>query len=152
MVQEFCVPETHRVGLNDHYGSVDDSEQDFLVFIRSLKHVKWNSRGFVSDKSAIYKEGTLLHLNPLEFGVVLMEAINYGIPYLAFDNGGTGEISRTLGLNDFAVDCASTKWQQTLLARWCLRILIPATGSTKQREFWKSPTVLSNIRVCLMAK
>ena len=112
--------ESQRMSIRiDHYGRVDESEEEFLEFVHSLKFVKWNSRGFESDKTAIFNEGTLLHLNPVEpLGVVLMEAINHGVPYLAFDNGGTGEISKNLGLDDFSVDCAAINWEETMLAKW----------------------------------
>ena len=119
--KSFCeFLETQRISIRiDHFGRVDDSEQDFLEFVHSLEFVKWNSRGFESDKTVIFREGTLLHLNPIEpLGVVLMEAINHGIPYLAFDNGGTGEISRTLELEDFCFDCTAISWQETMLDRW----------------------------------
>lgn len=88
-----------------HFGECDDAAEAALNVIREMKFVNWISRGFVEEKQSIFRNGILIHLNPNEpLGVVLLEALNNSIPFIAFDEGGTGEIGRNLQLHEFLVN------------------------------------------------
>ncbi len=88
-----------------HFGECDEAAEAALNVVREMKYVNWISRGFVKEKQAIFRDGILLHLNPNEpLGVVLLEALNNSIPFIAFDEGGTGEIGRNLQLHEFLIN------------------------------------------------
>ena len=101
-----------------HFGECDYAAEKVVLRFNKLKYVRWIPHGFEPDKSFIFSAGIVLHLNPNEpLGVVLLEALNHSIPFLTFDAGGTGEISRELGAAKFLLNFQSNGWEQEALRR-----------------------------------
>lgn len=68
----------------------------------------------------------LLHFNKVEaLGRIFLEAVDYGIPLIGFNEGGIGEVSDSMGLNDMMVDGNDDLWMEqmydemiTMHSRW----------------------------------
>lgn len=102
-----------------HFGELDAKGADFVSRLDNCKYVNWILMGYEADKNVIYKTGTLLHLNPDEaLGAVLFEAVQYGMPYLTFSEGGTGEVSRNLSLDSFTASVRDDFWERRLTEIW----------------------------------
>lgn len=102
-----------------HFGESDAAGDNFVASLVEYNNVNWISMGYEVDKTLIYNKGTLLHLNPDEpLGVVLLEAVQYGVPFLAFSEGGTGEVARNLSLESFTRSVKDWSWAAGLMKIW----------------------------------
>lgn len=91
------------------FGTVDEKDNWFNLFIKEIKEIKninIHFKGFVHHKEEIYQNiDLLLHLNKVEaLGRILFEAVDYHTPYLTFNAGGCGELTKILGLHDFLIE------------------------------------------------
>ena len=101
------------------YGDVDQKDENVIFFLKqieSFNKVNVNFEGFVSEKSEIYDHIDLvLHFNKEEpLGVIFLEALNQGKPFLGFNSGGIGDIAKNLNLDSQMVDVTDN---------WCLHII-----------------------------
>ena len=90
------------------FGSYDTKDKwysDFKKRLESLLNVNVQFKGFISSKQEIYScIDLLLHLNKAEaLGRILFEAVDYNTPFLAFNQGGCGELANQLKLDDFLI-------------------------------------------------
>lgn len=62
--------------------------------------------GFVADKNSIYNSvDCVLHLSKTEpLGRIFLEAIDYNLPFVGFNEGGIGEIGKMTGLTDLLIN------------------------------------------------
>lgn len=96
-----------------HYGTSDTEATSRIIRLQSLEYVSWISHGFEEDKKKIFSDGIVLHLNPTEpLGVVLLECLNHSLPFLAFNEGGTGEIGRNLNVAAFLFSSRGNYWME----------------------------------------
>jgi len=88
------------------YAPEDSWCKKFKNTLNQFPNIKSEFKGFVSSKQDIYSNiNLLLHLNKVEaLGRILFEAIDYNTPYLVFNEGGCGELSKHLELVDFLVN------------------------------------------------
>lgn len=57
----------------------------------------------------------LLHFNKVEaLGRIFLEAVDYGIPLIGFNEGGIGEVSDSMKLNDMMVDGNDEHWMEQM--------------------------------------
>lgn len=102
-----------------HFGEVNEDAAYDLAKVQQLKCIHWFAEGFKESKQEIYSKGILLHLSPKEpLGVVLLESVSFGVPFLSFDSGGTGEIARNMGLQQYTCDPNKKAWEEKLLLIW----------------------------------
>lgn len=102
-----------------HYGEVNEDAAYDLAKVQQLECINWHAEGFEESKYEIYSKGVLLHLNPREpLGVVLLESVSFGVPFLSFNSGGTGEIARNMGLEKYTCDPTVKAWEEELLLTW----------------------------------
>jgi glycosyltransferase involved in cell wall biosynthesis len=101
------------------YGDVDNKDENVASFLKQIKgfeNVNISFKGFVDDKSKIYDDIDLvLHFNKDEpLGVIFLEALNQGKPFLGFNSGGIGCIAENLNLENQMVN-VSDQWCEKLI-------------------------------------
>lgn len=101
------------------YGDVDQKDENVISFLKQIEDfnkVKVDFKGFVIEKSEIYGHIDLvLHFNKEEpLGVIFLEALNQGKPFLGFNSGGIGDIAQNLNLNTQMIDVTDD---------WCLNAI-----------------------------
>ena len=102
-----------------HFGEVNEDAATDLMQVQQLDCINWHSEGFQKSKRKIYSKGILLHLNPKEpLGVILLECVSFGVPFLTFNSGGTGEIARNMGLEKYTCGATETGWEECLILMW----------------------------------
>jgi len=83
----------------------DPEVSAFLEAIKNYKYVNVHLKGFEHDKKKIY--GTVdvvAHFNRFEpLGVIFLEALVHGVPFIGFNEGGIGEIANNIGLESYLV-------------------------------------------------
>ncbi|REE27446.1 glycosyltransferase involved in cell wall biosynthesis [Winogradskyella pacifica] len=122
------------------YGDVDKTDKNvvaFLNLVESFKHVNVSFEGFVSDKSEMYANIDLvLHFNKEEpLGVIFLEALNQGKPFVGFNSGGIGCIAQNLNLENYMVKD---------LDNWCAD-LIAITNKLDINQFQIAREVMLDI-------
>lgn len=101
-------------GIDDHIPAV----RDFVVRAENYKHITCKFRGFISEKRNIYQDiDLLIHFNKVEsLGRIIMEALDYGVPFIGFQSGGIGELANLFGVGDYMVPDADC-WEHTFYKR-----------------------------------
>lgn len=100
------------------YGTIEDDKQEvkeFLSSLKDLKHITCRMHGFVQNSKSIYEQcDMVLHFNKNEpLGRICFESWGLGIPFISFDAGGIGELSRALGAEDYLVNTGSD-WKEEM--------------------------------------
>jgi len=87
----------------DFYGTYDENDTWFISFIKTLNAIEglnYKLNGFASQYEIYSTCNLLLHLNKVEaLGRIIFECVDYNIPFLCYDEGGSGELANTLGLS-----------------------------------------------------
>lgn len=101
------------------YGDIDADNQQVKCFLAEAKlfnYVEVFFEGFVNEKSVIYSNLDLvLHFNRKEpLGVIFLESINQGIPFVGFNSGGIGVIAEHLNLGTSMVS-TSEHWCEEMV-------------------------------------
>ncbi len=91
------------------YGNINKEEKwvnNYINTLYEIKNIKINFAGFVNNQKLIYDNiDILIHLNKIEaLGRILFESIDYNTPYIAFNKGGCGELSKQLELDELLVE------------------------------------------------
>lgn len=111
---------TKNKTLNFHfYGDVDEDDEQVSYFLQQIdkfNYVNVTFEGFVSNKSEIYDTIDLvLHFNKEEpLGVIFLEALNQGKPFIGFNSGGIGCIAENLKLESQMVNVSD---------KWCINLM-----------------------------
>ena len=86
--------------------------KDFVVKAGTYKNINCKFHGFVNDKKQIYQSiDILLHFNKVEpLGRIVMEALDFGIPFFGFNTGGIGELAQQFGITDYMIPY-ETGWE-----------------------------------------
>lgn len=97
------------------FGDIDENDNNVTLFlnqIENLNKVNITFEGFVNNKNAIFDNIDLvLHFNKEEpLGVIFLEALNQGKPFIGFNAGGIGCIARNLQL---------TSTMSNITDNWC---------------------------------
>ena len=119
---EYC--ETHLVPFRmefHFYGGIDEQLPEVRSFVKRTKfykHIKCIFHGFVQDKKQIYQSiDVLLHFNRIEsLGRIIMEALDYGIPFIGFQSGGIGELAHQFGVEKYMI-AEGNNWEVDLQNR-----------------------------------
>lgn len=112
----YCENNQTKVHLEFHFfGGIDNhiSEvKDFVVKAGTYKNINCKFHGFVNDKKQIYQSiDVLLHFNKVEpLGRIVMEALDFGIPFFGFNTGGIGELAQQFGITDYMIPY-ETGWE-----------------------------------------
>lgn len=112
----YCENNPTKVHLEFHFfGGIDNhiSEvKDFVVKAETYKNINCKFHGFVNDKKQIYQSiDALLHFNRVEaLGRIVMEALDFGIPFFGFNTGGIGELAQQVGVTDYMIPY-ETGWE-----------------------------------------
>ncbi|MFC4674419.1 glycosyltransferase [Dysgonomonas termitidis] len=106
---EYCEKHVTPFQLEFHfYGDIDgqiSGVRSFIERTNSYKQIKCVFHGFVKDKIQIYQSiDILLHFNKVEpLGRILMEALDFGIPFIGFQSGGIGELARNFSVAEYMI-------------------------------------------------
>lgn len=106
---DFCNSYKTPILLELHfYGDIDNHSfevNDFILRAQTYKNIKCIFHGFVKDKNQIYQSIDILaHFNATEpLGRILMEALDFGIPFIGFKSGGVGEMAYQFGVEDYMI-------------------------------------------------
>ena len=119
---EYC--ENHLVSFKmefHFYGGIDEHLPEIRSFVErteSYKHIKCIFHGFVQDKKQIYQSiDILLHFNKVEsLGRIVMEALDYGVPFIGFQSGGIGELAHQFGVEKYMIG-KGDNWEADLQNR-----------------------------------
>lgn len=103
------------------YGGVDSHIPEVEAFVTKTlgyKNMRCIFHGFINKKEFIYSSiDILVHFNKVEaWGRVLMEALDFGIPFVGFDSGGVGELAYQFEVGNYMVSCKES-WQQVFQKR-----------------------------------
>lgn len=87
------------------YGGIDSyitEVQKFVIKAETYSKIKCLFHGFVNDKKQIYETIDLLvHFNRVEpLGRIIMEALDFGVPFIGFEAGGVGELAEQFGVSE----------------------------------------------------
>ena len=95
-------------GIDNHIPEV----KDFVAKVETYKNINCKFHGFVNDKKQIYQSiDVLLHFNRVEaLGRIVMEALDFGIPFFSFKAGGIGELAQQVGVIDYMIPY-ETGWE-----------------------------------------
>lgn len=98
-------------GLDSHLPEVGP----FVEATKAYKHIKCIFHGFISDKSQIYSSfNLLLHFNRVEsLGRIIMEALDFGVPFIGFKDGGIGELAQNFGVEKYMVEY-NNNWERRM--------------------------------------
>lgn len=116
---DYCEKHPMPFGIEFHFfGGLDSHLPEVGSFVeraKSYRHIKCIFHGFVSDKPQIYSSSDLLlHFNRVEsLGRIIMEALDFGIPFIGFKDGGIGELARNYGVEKFMVEYGND-WEERL--------------------------------------
>lgn len=116
---DYCEGHGSSYKLEFHFfGGIDSHLTDVSMFIKhagSYRNIKCVFHGFILDKSKIYNSiDILLHFNSREpLGRILMESLDFGVPFIAFNAGGAGEIACKIGVGDYMIGLGDN-WDQIL--------------------------------------
>ncbi len=91
------------------FGSVhanDDWAVEFKKKLRSYSNINYNFKGFMDNQFDLYNSfDMLLHLNENEpLGRIIFESVNAHMPFLCSNKGGTGELAKKLGLENYTYE------------------------------------------------
>lgn len=106
---DYCDNNTTKVHLEfNFFGGIDNhipAVRDFVARADSYKHINCKFHGFISEKSKIYQDiDILIHFNKVEsLGRIIMEALDYGVPFIGFQSGGIGELANIFGVGNYMV-------------------------------------------------
>lgn len=115
----YCENNLTKVHLEFHFfGDIDNhipEVKDFVVKVETYKNINCVFHGFVNDKQQIYQSiDVLLHFNRVEsLGRIVMEALDFGIPFFGFSAGGIGELAQQFGVTDYMTPY-KTGWEAFL--------------------------------------
>lgn len=100
------------------FGGIDNKIPAVVNFINKAtkyKYIKCIFHGFINDRKQIYTSiDILLHFNTIEpLGRIVLESLDYGIPFIGFNKGGVGELAEKFKLNEFMIH-NDIKWEKEL--------------------------------------
>lgn len=100
------------------YGGIDNhipEVQNFIKRSETFRNVKCVFHGFISQKQLIYSNiDILVHFNKSEpLGRILMEALDFGIPFVGYNLGGVGEMAYLFGVSHYMIPYEDN-WPQIL--------------------------------------
>lgn len=118
---EYIDNEHNSMNIEMHfYGGIDKHKNEVQLFLdrcQQFANIKCVFEGYVKDKISIYQNiDLLLHFNKFEsLGRIVLESLDFGVPFIAFSAGGTGEIAKQLGVSDLMIDPDSKNWCHELV-------------------------------------
>jgi glycosyltransferase involved in cell wall biosynthesis len=91
------------------YGTFNKTDRfhiDFENKLKSIVNLNYEFKGFETNQNKIYSNcNIILHFNKIEaLGRILFETVNFKMPFLCFNQGGAGELSKKLGMDFLAVN------------------------------------------------
>lgn len=107
---DYCEKHPMQLDIEFHfYGGIDSHIPEVCAFVErtnTYKHIKCIFHGYVNDKNQIYSSfDILLHFNRIEaLGRIVMEALDFGVPFIGFQDGGIGELARNYGVGKYMVE------------------------------------------------
>ena len=107
-------------GIDSHIPEV----QRFVSKAETYCNIKCLFHGFVNDKKQIYESINLLvHFNRVEpLGRIVMEALDFGVPFVGFNAGGVGELAQQFGVSENMVSYEDN-WESVLQKKLVYTIL-----------------------------
>lgn len=96
-----------------HYDETNDWYKTFKNKTFNYSNFEFIFKGFNENQNEIYANTDLiLHLNTTEaLGRIVFEAVDFNIPIITFDKGGTGELMKMLGFDELIVK-KDDRWQE----------------------------------------
>lgn len=119
---EYCEKHIGSLFFELHfYGGIDSHIPEVQNFIKQsefFRNIKCIFHGFVNQKQLIYSNiDILVHFNKAEpLGRILMEALDFGIPFVGYNLGGVGEMAYHFGVFHYMIPYQDN-WQQILQER-----------------------------------
>jgi glycosyltransferase involved in cell wall biosynthesis len=96
------------------YGDITDEVEGALIDVIG-SHPSIRFHGYVPGHEIYAKNDIVVHLSRVEpLGRIFFEALSAGLPLIAFNEGGIGEIGRQIGLHEFLVDCGENEMERFL--------------------------------------
>lgn len=104
----YCEKNAEELFFEFHFfGDVEKNYEveRFIITAVDYRNIKCIFHNFVNDKKLIYESiDILLHFNKVEaFGRIVLEALDFGVPFIGFNCGGIGEIARMFGVSEYMV-------------------------------------------------
>jgi glycosyltransferase involved in cell wall biosynthesis len=95
-----------------------DEVKRFLALVKKNKFARCIFHDFVNTTSKIYENlDVVLHLNKNEpLGRICFESWSYGVPLIGFKEGGIGELSKALGVENYTIQYED-KWEKEILKK-----------------------------------
>jgi len=120
-IQSFCdfLENNYVTDIEMHFfGDVEQKIPSVSTFVeksRKYRHVVVQFHGFKDNKKDLYDSiHIVLHFNKVEpLGRIFFESLDYGLPFIGFNEGGIGEIAKVLHLEDCMIN-DSINWEREL--------------------------------------
>lgn len=111
------------------YGGLDYNLPEVKSFVnkaQSYSNIKCLFHDYVNDKKEIYKSiNILVHFNRVEaLGRIIMEALDFGVPFIGFRAGGVGELADLFGVVDNMISYENN-WESVLQKKLVNMIIDP---------------------------
>lgn len=119
---DYCEKKSGATKLEFHFfGGADDHLSEVCSFLEKAQkydRIKCLFHGFISDKANMYQSiDILIHFNKIEpLGRIILESLDYGIPFVAFREGGVGELAEKFGVFDWMIE-DTEYWKENFLGR-----------------------------------
>lgn len=102
ILDQLSSSELTRVQFN-FYGTFDEEDDWYFIFKNKLdafKDLNYKLCGFEKQSNIYANCHLILHLNKVEaLGRIIFEAIDYNVPFLCYNIGGSGELANVLNLS-----------------------------------------------------
>lgn len=106
---DYCETLSDKQTLEFHFfGGIDDhipEVKEFVARTETYTNIVCKFHGFVSEKKEMYQSiDLLIHFNKIEpLGRIIMESLDFGLPFIGFLSGGVGELAHQFGVADYMV-------------------------------------------------